>query len=309
MSYKAIADLLIENGADISSVSWKHLDLPSRMESARANLYPKLTSAPEAHLSFPEFDSTPEIIKTHKLSGSPTQSFRSIQIPSRRSSNRDQKRVDPDQLTWTLIRSGAEQIIKPQEKLPNLKSGDILEITGFHRFTFNPNQNLNWKPINSFTESQIAATLREANRFSVKLSFEGKTRELKICPDLIAYDARGQEFPTDKLGPLLGLIWYDRLVSDSQIPRKIVVKREGFPDLVSAPSKGYPQFAALQLLPDDHIYVTEEPETDHEIAKLARRRSSITASLPQTLGLWRWPVIKNETNPPLPQHFWRSLPT
>lgn len=288
--------LLRENGADFEKVTWEHLNLAQRQEYARTYLYPKADSAQGIHLSVPEFDRVSKATgRPYPLAETTAETLLSLKIPSREVSRHEDEPVDPDQLTWILIRGGKEEVLDLKTKLSELTAGDVIEITGFHKFEFNPNENLNWKPIPSYTYSKITQNLWKAQRFPVKLTFEGKIWDLMICPDLIAYDARDLKIPSRTLGTLLSLIWTDTVPYKSAIPKSITVEREGFPHLVSDSSSGSTDLTSLKLLPGDHIVIKENPETTLAEAQLARRKISITAQLPGQLGRWRWHFAKTES--------------
>ncbi|MFT7301240.1 MAG: ankyrin repeat protein [Akkermansiaceae bacterium] len=287
--------LLRENGADFEKITWQNLNIVQRQEYARTYLYPNLSSDKGIHLSVPKFDSVSKAIIPFSLADTTAGTLLSLKMPSRQVSRHEDQPVDPDQLTWILIRGGKEEVLDLKTKLPELTSGDVIEITGFHKFEFTPNENLNWKPMSSYTYSKTTQNLWKAQRFPVKLTFEGKTWDLMICPDLIAYDARDLKIPSSELGTLLSLIWTDPVPYKSAIPRSITVQRKGSPHLVSDSSSGGTDLAGLKLLPGDHIVIKENPETTLAEAQLARRKSSITAQLPDQLGRWRWHFAKNES--------------
>lgn len=282
---------LVSKGANLSNVDWSLLWPEHRIEAARKSKYPKLVEEGKVALVFPEISSFAEhIAKVTPGSGLATELLNSY-LPARFTSNGREFTIDYDRLSWNLVRSGKISKMDLQNsKISELKAGDIIEIIGFGEMAKFSNFQLGRLTTIKDINCKFTTQLRKANRFPIKITSDGVTHDVWLCPDKVTFDARGDELPSGNLGQLMTLV----MKNTSDVVFDVSVTRSGFSKFTFSSYQS--ALNGFELQSGDHIQITY-PGGDQKRAHY--RKTTITARVPGKLGEWRWKVFQNEGVEPL----------
>ena len=273
--------LLLKNGANFRDANWAFLNSAQRIDFARRFIYPELHEAKNLSLVFPE--KYQPSLKRHQI----------IEVGPRTLSNLldakfpiifsdTEKIINLGELTWTLFRKGkATQVDLSKSPLPDFRDGDILEVTEFA-----PNEILltgpNFNNLRFHPSQKIPLNLLKATRFPFKLTVEGKSWEMQVCPDKLLYDLNSKNVPDVSIAKLADLIERNTTPQSNRGNRSIIIHRKGFPSITLGRHDS--SLDQLRLFPDAHL---EFPATDTAL-KTQIRSSSISAYEANSPGYWRW---------------------
>lgn len=301
-----ILEILLRHGARKVTKPWEELILSVRDPALRRKLYPKLSSPDHLVVVMPELGpdfgtlgtllGVQEImIKTDAIS-----SVLLIEFPfiARRRSTPGADpfamvKDDCDLLamTWGVFRGGALREVDWQKVSPTtFQAGDVIEITGFDKAFLrqvDPNRR---SVLRDRLNHPIPNALLKLQRFPVKLTLDGRTWDLMICPDKSVWDARTNEIPMVGVRELLQLI-------ENAPPfggRMIVIDRQGIGEVTY--DENDPVLGSYPLQANDHIKVVLPEEAENEALRTKLRAGAIELFSPGTPGNRRW--VANDGPPP-----------
>jgi len=298
---------LLSKGAQLSKVKWSVLTSEYRIKIARESRYPKLLEDGGIHLVFPETENIEAAIFSVENGSNVASDILDISLPNvlvrwvadekgRESSEKYQ--INYDGLIWNLVRAGEVKEIQFGEgEFPRFEDGDIIEVTGFSELSLGFFFDDKRVPLRNFP-SKISHELRKAASFPIKISYAGVTRDMRVCPDKLSFDARSNEIPAGTLGEMIDLIFTEGFWNQhsNELQLEVVVERLNSPKFNFGSNKEI--LSGFELKSGDHISVLCTGNIEgSEAEKLKQwredsRKFAVSVQVPGKLAKWQWPVYQ-----------------
>ena len=301
---KEIIEHLLKNGAKLSMANWGFLTSEYRIQTARKNLYPDYSKSPMVTVVLPELNDQKSLTAQINPGDEAYSDLLKVRFPFGFIRNNQTYRINLDRFTWNLIRGGkVEKLDLLTSPLPIFRPGDIIELIGFGDYPSDAQLNKGHS-LRSLEESssKITFNLRKASRFPIKITYDGVTHDMIVCPDKLTFDARGNELPAANLGQTFLMIMtgssYGKLRAP---PHRINITRAQFPKFSFYSDQQ--AMNGFQFQRGDHLEIVApgpaepNPIAPDVLAANMQSTSEIIARLPGKLGEWRWPVFQIENGP------------
>ena len=263
-NYMNVVELLMSKGAQLKKSHLRWCPRGLRVKWMQNHRYPEFSQRKGITLSLPE---APWEIEFSDKGGKSaamamtllrTEIPQHISLPPLRSSRVRLHRIfHADTVTCHLIRKGKRTLVNlSTSSLPDLESGDILELTNF---TITNNKAANYfaakRKVFSSSNNRVlgcafSESIRRHIKFPVSLSINGEKRTIILNGGIIVHDPRTNEFPLTDLREIAimnGMSRYSYKLSAT-------IHRKDWPAIHINPFSK--EGASFTVLPNDHIEFT-----------------------------------------------------